>query len=137
VCHEVGRLLSDRRHPGEPAFPGLAMMGMVGATTERGGRVERARRYYPGSARLAAATFARAARAHRGIEDPLRWVPDVVFRDDLSRLRTGHAPESVAVVRHTAVNLLCQAAPAASLKNRRERAGRSTAHLEALVRHTA
>src|SRR3954451_1346535 len=52
VCHDVAWLLSDRRHPGEPALPGLAMIGMVGATTERGGEVGRARRYHLGSAPL-------------------------------------------------------------------------------------
>ena len=29
VCHDVDWLFSDRRYPGEPAFPGLAMVGMV------------------------------------------------------------------------------------------------------------
>ncbi len=61
----------------------------------------------------------------------------MVFGDDSSRLRTGHAPENMAVVRHMAVNLLRQAAPSVSLKNRRERAGWSTAHLETLIRQTA
>ena len=49
VCHEVAWLLSDRRYPGEVAFPGLAMLGMVESETERGGKLERERRYYLGS----------------------------------------------------------------------------------------
>ena len=46
VCHDVSWLFSDRRYPGEPAFPGLAMIGMVESQTERDGKVEQERRYY-------------------------------------------------------------------------------------------
>jgi predicted transposase YbfD/YdcC len=137
VCHEVAWLFSDRRYPGEPAFPGLAMIGMVESETERGGKTSRERRYYLSSAKLDAATFARTVRAHWGIENRLHWALDVVFKDDLARLRTGHAPENMAVVRHMAMNLLRQAEPAISLKNRRKRAGWNTAYLESLIRQTA
>ena len=137
VCREVGWLLSDRRYPGEVAFPGLAMIGMVERETERDGKRTRARRYYLGSIPLDAATFARAVRGHWGIENRLHWVLDVVFRDDLARLRSGHGPANMAVVRHMAVNLLRRAAPSTSLKNRRKRAGWNTAYLERLVRQTA
>jgi hypothetical protein len=77
--HDVVWLLSDRRYPGEPAFSGLALIGMVESETKRGGKVERERRYHPGSAKLEAAAFARAVRGHRGIENRLHWVLDVVF----------------------------------------------------------
>jgi len=137
VCHEVAWLFSDRRYPGEPAFPGLAMIGMVESETERGGKTSRERRYYLSSAKLDAATFARTVRAHWGIENRLHWALDVVFKDDLARLRTGHAPENMAVVRHMAMNLLRQAEPAISLKNRRKRAGWNTAYLESLIRQAA
>jgi predicted transposase YbfD/YdcC len=137
VCRDVAWLLSDRRYPGEVAFPGLAMIGMVESTTERGGKVERARRYYLSSAKLDAASFARAVRAHWGIENRLHWILDVVFRDDLARLRTGHGPANMAVVRHMATNLLHQARPTVSLKSRRKRAGWNTAYLETLIRQTA
>jgi predicted transposase YbfD/YdcC len=62
---------------------------MVEAATERGGKVERQRRCHLCSAKLDSASFARAARGHGGIENRLPWVLDVVFRDDLSRLRRG------------------------------------------------
>ena len=64
VCHEVSWLFSDRRYPGEPAFPNLAMVGVVESTTERGGQVEHERRHYLCSAKLDADTFARAVRSH-------------------------------------------------------------------------
>jgi len=137
VCHDVAWLFSDRRYPGEVVFPGLAMIGMVESETLREGKTSRERRYYLCSARLDAATFARAVRGHWGIENRLHWVLDVVFKDDLSRLRKGHAPENMAVVRHMATNLLHRAKPTTSLKNRRKRAGWNTSYLESLIRQSA
>jgi predicted transposase YbfD/YdcC len=49
-------------------------------------------------------------------------VLDVVFRDDLARLRSGHGPANRAVIKHPALNLLTQAKPTISLKNRRKKA---------------
>lgn len=138
VCHQLGWLFSDRRSPDEPRFPDLAMIGMVERETERAdGKTDRERRYYLCSARLDAQTFARAVRAHWGIENRLHWVLDVVFRDDLARLRTGHGPANMAVVKHMALNLLQQAKPNTSLKNRRKLAGWSTDYLNDLIRGAA
>jgi len=72
VCHDVSWLFSDRRYPGEPAFPGLAMVGMVESRTERDGKTEQERRYYLCSTRLDAKTFARVVRSHWGIESVLQ-----------------------------------------------------------------
>jgi predicted transposase YbfD/YdcC len=137
VCHDVAWLFSDRRYPGERAFPDLAMIGMVESATERDGRTKQERRYYLSSARLDPKTFARAARGHWGIENRLHWVLDVVFRDDLARLRSGHGPENIAVVRHMALNLLRQAQPTTSLKNRRKLAGWNLDYLDRLIRGAA
>jgi predicted transposase YbfD/YdcC len=137
VCHTVDWLFSDRRYPGEPSFPDLAMIAMVEATTERGGKIAQERRYYLSSARLDAKTFARAVRAHWGIENRLHWVLDVVFHDDLARLRTGHGPENMAVVKHMAINLLRAAKPTTSLKNRRKLAGWDIEYLDRLIRGAA
>ena len=107
---------------------------MVEATTERDGKTARERRYYLSSAKLDAKTFARAVRAHWGIENRLHWVLDVVFHDDLARLRTGHGPENMAVVKHMAMNLLRDAKPMTSLKNRRKLAGWNVDYLDQLLR---
>jgi predicted transposase YbfD/YdcC len=137
VCHDVAWLFSDRRYPGEVAFPGLAMIAMVESEAEREGKLTRERRYYLSSARLDAAAVAQAVRGHWGIENRLHWVLDVVFKEDQARLRSGHAPMNMAVVRHMAANLLHQAKPTTSLKNRRKRAGWNTAYLESLIQQTA
>ena len=67
----------------------------------------------------------------------MHWVLDVVFREDLARLRSGNAPANTAVVRHPALNLLSRAKPITSFKNRRKRAGWNTDYLEAVIRGAA
>jgi hypothetical protein len=86
---------------------------------------------------LVSAFFARAVRAHEAIENRLHWVLDVVFKDDLARLRTGHGRANMAVVKHMAMNLLRQARPTVRLENRRKRAGWNSGYLETLIRQTA
>jgi predicted transposase YbfD/YdcC len=136
VCHEVDWLFSDRRYPDEPNFPHLAMIGMVETEVVRDGKTVHERRYYIASAKLDAKTFARAVRAHWGIENRLHWVLDVVFHDDLVRLRSGHGPENIAIVKHMAMNLVRNPKDKHSLKVRRKLASLNHAYLEALIRQT-
>lgn len=120
VSHDVAWLNAERAAPGEPRFPGLAMLGMVEAEVETNGRTARSRRFYIGSALLSARQLAHAARGHCGIENRLHWLMDVVFHDDLMRLRTGNGPANMAVVRHAALNLIKDIPDKASLKIRRK-----------------
>lgn len=136
VCHDVAWLFSDRRYKDEPRFPGLAMIAMVETRTERNGQLCQERRYYLSSTKLDAATFAHAVRAHWGIENRLHWVLDVVFHDDLARLRSGHGPQNMAVVRHMAMNLVRQPIDEHSLKVRRKRANLDPDYLEKLIRQS-
>jgi predicted transposase YbfD/YdcC len=53
-------------------------------------------------------SFAEASRSHWGIENQLHWCLDVAFNEDDSRIRLGHAPENMALIRHIALNLLSQ-----------------------------
>ena len=71
VCHDVAWLFSKRRYPDEPNFPGLAMIAMVEAETQRDGKTTRTRRYYLSSDKLDAETFAHAVRCHWHIENRL------------------------------------------------------------------
>ena len=81
--------------------------------------------------------FARVVRGHWGIENRLHWMLDTVFREDLARLRSGNAPENMAIIRHVALNLLSRAKPITSFKNRRKKAGWDVDYLETVLRHTA
>ena len=50
--------------------------------------------------------FARACRSHWSIENRLNWVLDVVFREDLCRVRIRHAAQNLATIRRMVLNLL-------------------------------
>jgi predicted transposase YbfD/YdcC len=64
------------------------------------------RRFYISSLARKVKPFARAVRSHWGIENQLHWTLDVSFHEDASRLRTGHGPENLALVRRLAASLL-------------------------------
>ena len=86
---------------------------------------------------LDAKLFAYAGRCHWHVENCLHWVLDVMFREDLSRLRPGAGPQNMATVRHMATNLLRGPKGRHSLKARRKSAAWDTAYLEALLRQSA
>jgi hypothetical protein len=44
-------------------------------------------------------------RGHWQIENALHWVRDVTFAEDLSRVRTGHAPQVMASLRNLVISL--------------------------------
>lgn len=136
VCHKVDWLFSHRRYSGEPRFPHLAMIGMVESSVERNGAIARERRYYLSSATLDARTFAAAVRAHWGVENRLHWVLDVVFHDDLTRLRSGAGPQNMAIVKHMAMNLVRNPKDKHSLKVRRKLANLNQDYLQTLIRQT-
>lgn len=123
VCHDVAWLLSHRRFPGEWRFKDLAMLAMVERVTERNGKTSVERSFYLSSAKLSARQFASAVRAHWHVENRLHWIMDVVFHDDLMRLRTENGPANMATIRHMSLNLIKTINDKASLKVRRKTLG--------------
>ena len=43
---------------------------------------------------------------HRGVENSLHWTMDVTWNEDACRVRTGHAPQNLALLRRIALNAL-------------------------------
>ena len=123
VTHDVGWMLSDRRHPDEASMPGLAMLGLVEATVTRQGKTTTQRRFYLSSVAMQAAQFAAATRAHWRIENSLHWVLDVGFDEDRARNRCDHGPENLTILRKLALNLLRKARPDISIRRKRKRSG--------------
>ena len=127
VSHKVDWLADDSR------FRGIKTIAMVESLVERNGETSCERRYYISSAFLLAVLFANAVRCHWHIENRLHWVLDVIFHEDLSRLRTAHGPHNMATVRHMVMNLLRSAKPGKSLKVRRKVAGWDPDYLHAIL----
>jgi predicted transposase YbfD/YdcC len=134
VCTDLPAFFTRKGTRDSPAFPGVGMLARIESTTERGDKIETDTRYFLCSTQLSAKQLARVVRTHWHIENRLHWVLDVVFHEDLARLRNDNAPANMAIVRHMAINLLRQATPTMSLKNRRKRAGWNTTYLEAVLR---
>lgn len=90
-------------------WPGLKRVGLIESERRLEGKKSSIeQRYYLLSLDGDVQRFATCARSHWGIENKLHWVLDVAFNEDDSRIRTGHAPENLALVRHVALNLLRQ-----------------------------
>lgn len=84
------------------------------------------KRYYISSLPAEPEKIAHAIRQHWGIENQLHWVLDVCFNDDQSRIRKGNAPQNIAIIKKTALNLLQivkKTKPRISLKRMRKLAG--------------
>ena len=78
--------------------------------------------FYITSLAADATVVARAIRSHWGIENSLHWVLDVTFGEDHNRLRTGHAPENVGLLRRLSLNLLKREPSKQSIAMKRYRA---------------
>jgi predicted transposase YbfD/YdcC len=93
-------------------------------TNKATGEHQREVRYYISSLQVDAAAFNRHIRSHWGIENALHWTLDVVFHEDQSLKRAGHAAENFALITRIALNLLKQDKTSKiSMKNKRHKAG--------------
>jgi predicted transposase YbfD/YdcC len=112
-------------------WPGLTAIGQITATRRlSSGEVTQETRCFLLSARLTAAQFQRAVRLHWGIENQVHWVLDMAFREDESRVRTGHGAENLTLLRRLSLNLLrADTTTKAGIKARRKKAGWDTSYL--------
>ena len=110
-----------------PHWAGLRSIAMLEETREFNGHTTHARRFFISSLPADAKQIAHAVRAHWAIENALHWTLDVVFHEDASRVRTDHAPQNMATIRHAALNLLNCAKKhhfkGSSIKGLRKKAG--------------
>lgn len=94
--------------PGREQWTKLMTIGMVISCCLRDGKETTEIRYYISSLRLGVMQFARAVRAHWGIENSCHWVLDVTYREDDSRIRETHIRENFAWLNRFTLSLLKQ-----------------------------
>jgi predicted transposase YbfD/YdcC len=118
------------------AWADLRTVAVVDGERRLGGTTKTERRYYLSSLGGDAARLLAAVRGHWGIENRLHWVLDVAFREDESRVRSGHAAENLAVVRHLALTLLRRdRSTTVGVQTKRLIAGWDDAYLLQLLSH--
>ena len=105
-----------------PDWPDVAAVVSVLRERTVAGAVTTTVHYYVTSHAGTAAEIADLSRGHWGIES-MHWILDVVFREDDSRVRAGHAGENLALIRRVAVSLLRRAPGKGSTPTKRLKAG--------------
>lgn len=94
--------------PERDAWPGLRSIGMVLRERVVAGEHSAETRFYLTSLPPKVKAFAAAVRGHWGIENGLHWSLDVTFAEDKSRIRTGNAAETTALLRRLVLSILKQ-----------------------------
>ena len=85
-------------------WTGLQSVVMVVRVRRLWNKTTRQVQFYLTSLKSDALILGRAIRLHWGIENSLHWTLDVTFAEDASRVRTGHAPQNLALLRRIALN---------------------------------
>lgn len=104
-------------------WPGLTSVVMVKSVRQLWDKTTTDVRFYISSLQVDAQRHQQVIRSHWGIENSLHWVLDVTFNEDASRVRSGHAPENLGLLRRLSVNLLKREPSKLSLKMKRYKAG--------------
>ncbi len=116
-------------------WPAVKGVVMIEASQEKAGKIRQETRFYLSSLAADAATFNQAVRNHWGIENKLHWMLDVVFGEDQNRTQKGNAPENLAILRKTALQVLYQANHKESIKSRRKIAAWNDKYLLQLLQN--
>ena len=102
------------------ARSGLTAFGAVCANVQTGEHTTEETRYYI-TPLDHIDLFARAVRAHWGIENSVHWCLDMTLHEDHDRTGKDHSAENMAVVRHIALDILKQYPEKISLARKRRR----------------
>ncbi len=92
-------------HNGD-SWAGLKCVVMVIRVRHIWNKTTREVQFYLTSLDCNACKLAQAIRKHWGIENSLHWTMDVTFNEDACRVRSGHAPQNLALLRRIALNAL-------------------------------
>jgi predicted transposase YbfD/YdcC len=88
------------------------------------GKETEGRRYFIGSSDDTVEEIAKQIRDHWSVENSLHWVLDMAFNEDRARHRAENCAANMALLRHTALNLLkTEPTERLGVDNKRKRAG--------------
>lgn len=121
----------------KPLWTGLQTIAMIEETRQVGDKVSIDRRFFISSLPADAQLIASSVRAHWAIENALHWTLDVVFNEDLSRIRKDNAGLNMALIRHITLNMLNNARKqlkGVGLKALRKKAGWGNSSLEMILK---
>ena len=121
-------------------WAGLRSLVMIESerTIKNTGETEKQSRYYISSLPADAVILNNAIRSHWGIENKLHWTLDVVFQEDKSRKRAGHAAENFSTISKIVLNILKQkndmkGSQQVSIKRKRFKCNISTDYLKGVL----
>ena len=100
--HQMGGLYKQAQ------WSGLQTIVRVVRTRHLWNKTEKEVMFYLSSLPPNAQQLGKAIRQHWSIENQLHWVLDVTFGEDACRIRTGNAPENIALLKRWSINLLNQ-----------------------------
>ena len=116
ITEELSTLCDPQR------WDALRSIGLAERECWRGDHHTLERRLFINSIPAHAKRFAHAVRGHWGVENRLHWRLDVVFGEDASRIRKGHAPAIMTAIRHLCMNLFEQEPSKLRLAQKRRKA---------------
>nr|WP_026736523.1 ISAs1 family transposase [Fischerella sp. PCC 9605] len=90
----------------DPAWLGIQSLIRVERTGTRSGKPYHKIVCYISSLIHSAQDMSCGIRGHWSIENRLHWIKDVVLKEDDSKIRLGHAPANLSVIRAIALNIL-------------------------------
>jgi predicted transposase YbfD/YdcC len=115
-------------------WPKMRAVVVVVSSRVVGGKASDEVRLYISSRKASAKEFQKSVRSHWSIENSCHWVLDVAFREDDHRLRMGHAPENMSLIRKMALAMLKKVDAKMGIKNKRLLAAWDLEFLERIFR---
>ena len=94
--------------PSAKYWPGLKSLGMVIRERTEDNKTTIEITYYILSFEINAQLFAKSARCHWGVENPLHWTLDVIFRKDKFRYRDRIGARNLAAIRKIVLGALAK-----------------------------
>jgi len=120
------------RLPQKSQWSGLNAIGMVKSTVIEKGVLREETRYFITSL-TDIELFAKAVRAHWGIENSLHWCLDVTFGEDNNRTRKDNSAENLAIIRRIALNVLKKHPAKMSLARKRRKCSYDAKFMDDIV----